>query len=146
MSQTDTIAPELVLVRSFDASPATVFDAWLSKSWGEWVGPPGIRGEVTLIEPHVGGRYQIVMHRPDGGTLTVSGTYREISRPNRLMFSWKWEHEEQETFVTLIFRDMAGKTELTLKHEGFANTERRDNHKQGWTGTLEKLGGFLTKL
>jgi uncharacterized protein YndB with AHSA1/START domain len=108
--------------RIFDAPRERVFDAWLSKDWGEWAGPAGIKGEVTLMEPRVGGRYRVVMHRPDGTAIAVGGAYREIDRPNRLAFGWKWEHEEQDTLITLTFRTVGGKTELTLRHEGFANT------------------------
>jgi uncharacterized protein YndB with AHSA1/START domain len=78
----------LEMSRLFDASPEQVFDAWLEKSWGDWVGPPGVKGEVTQLQPKVGGRYQIVMHR-EGGDLTVGGIYKEIVRPTRLVMSWK---------------------------------------------------------
>ncbi|MGQ0742352.1 MAG: SRPBCC family protein [Alphaproteobacteria bacterium] len=134
---TETISLELS--RTYDAAPERVFDAWLGKSWGEFVGPPGVHGELTLIEPRVGGRYRIVMHTPDGKNPTVGGVFREIDRPRRLVMTWKWEHEEQDTLVTLTFRAAGKGTELTLRHDGFANAERRDSHRHGWTGTLDKL-------
>jgi uncharacterized protein YndB with AHSA1/START domain len=134
---------KLELSRHFDAPPEQVFDAWLGKSWGEFVGPPGIRGEVTLLEPRVGGRYEIVMHRPDGGTITVGGVYREIARPSRIVLTWKWSHEEPDTLITLTFKAMDGGTDLTLLHEGFAAAERRDSHNNGWTGTMDKLATWL---
>jgi uncharacterized protein YndB with AHSA1/START domain len=133
----------LDMSRTYDAAPERVFDAWLGKSWGEFVGPPGVRGEVTLIEPRVGGRYRVVMHLPDGKQLAVGGVYREIARPSKLVMSWKWEHEEQDTLFTLTFRAHGKGTELTLHHEGFANAVRRDSHKDGWTGTLDKLTKVL---
>jgi uncharacterized protein YndB with AHSA1/START domain len=138
----ETVAP-LVMTRTFDAAPERVFDAWLKKSWGDWAGPEGVRGEVTLMEPRVGGRYRVVMHLPNGGTLTVGGVYREIARPTRLMMTWKWEHEEQDTLITLTFSAKGKGTELTLRHEGFAAAERRDSHQGGWTGTLDKLAKVL---
>jgi len=133
----------LELSRHFDAPPEAVFDAWLQKSWGEWAGPPGVRGEVVQLEPRVGGRFRIVMHTPDGKELPVGGVYREIARPSRLVMTWKWEHEEQETLITLSFQPAAGGTNLTLRHENFAAVERRDSHKNGWTGTFDKLEAFL---
>ena len=143
MLRTETF--NLELTRHFDAPPEAVFDAWLEKDWGDWVGPRDIRGEVTLLEPRVGGRYRIVMHRPDGGAVAVSGIYRQIARPSKIAMSWKWEHEDMDTLLTLTFRAKGGGTELTLRHEGFANTERRDSHNNGWTGTLEKLAAYLSK-
>jgi uncharacterized protein YndB with AHSA1/START domain len=144
---TDT---DLTMTRHFDAPPARVFDAWLEKSWGEWAGPPGVRGEVVQLEPRVGGAYRIIMHTPDGGTLTVGGTYKEIARPSsqasgKLVMSWQWEHEKQmqDTVITLTFRPEGSGTSLTLHHTGFANADRRDSHDRGWTGTLDKLAAFL---
>jgi glutathione S-transferase len=133
----------LEITRIIDAAPERVFDAWLQKSWGEWAGPPGVKGEVIQLEPKVGGRYQIVMHRPDGGTLTVGGIYKEITRPTRLVMSWKWQHEDVDTLITLSFRPKGKGTEIQIRHEGFANAERRDGHNAGWNGTLDKLGTFL---
>jgi uncharacterized protein YndB with AHSA1/START domain len=144
---TDVTASPAVLsmTRTYDAPPERVFDAWLSKSWGEWVGPREVRGEVALLEPRVGGRYRVIMHLPDGKTLAVGGTYREVARPTKLVLSWKWEHEEQDTLLTLTFRARGKGTELTLRHEGFATPERRDSHNSGWSGTLDKLATSLAK-
>ena len=136
---------KLSLTRSFDADPETLFDAWLEKSWGEWVGPPGVNGEVVQLEPRVGGRYRVVMHLPSGGTLTVGGVYKEIARPSKIVMSWKWEHEDQDTLVTLSFRARGKGTEMTILHEGFAAPDRRDSHNNGWTGTLDKLAAYLAR-
>ncbi|HEY4943932.1 MAG TPA: SRPBCC domain-containing protein [Rhizomicrobium sp.] len=135
----------LELTRVLDAPVERVFDAWLSTSWGDWAGPPGVKGEVTLLEPKVGGRYRVVMHLPDGNTLTIGGTYREIVRPTKIAMSWKWENEDTDTLVTLSFRSLGGKTELHLKHQGFAAEARRDSHHNGWTGTLDRLVQHLAK-
>lgn len=136
---------KLEMTRHFDAPPEQVFDAWLQKSWGDWAGPPGVRGEVTIMEPRAGGRYQVVMHTPDGNTLTVGGIYREINRPTRIVMSWKWQHEAADTTVTLTFKAAGGGTDLTLRHEGFAAIDRRDSHNGGWIGTLDKLSAYLAR-
>ncbi|HWY60648.1 MAG TPA: SRPBCC domain-containing protein [Rhizomicrobium sp.] len=135
----------LEITRVIAAPPEQVFDAWLQKSWGEWAGPPGVKGEVLQLEPKVGGKYKMVMHRPDGGTLTVGGTYKEITRPSRLVMSWKWEHEETDTLITLSFRSKGQGTEIHMRHEGFANADRRDSHNNGWTGTFDRLEKFIAR-
>jgi uncharacterized protein YndB with AHSA1/START domain len=132
----------LEITRVFDATPERVFDAWLQKSWGEWAGPPGVKGEVIQMEPRVGGSYKIVMHS-ERGDITVQGIYKEITRPSRLVMSWKWEHEGQDTLITLTFRPKGKGTELHMRHEGFASTDRRDSHNLGWNGTFDKLEKFL---
>jgi uncharacterized protein YndB with AHSA1/START domain len=134
---------KLSLTRHIDAPPEQVFDAWLQKSWGEWAGPPGVRGEVIQLEPRVGGSYRIVMHSPDRPDLTVSGIYREIVRPSKLVMTWKWEHEEQDTLITLSFKPSGKGTEIVLLHENFATSERRDSHQNGWIGTFDRLARYV---
>ena len=134
---------KLELTRHFAAPPERVFQAWLEKSWGDWVGPPGVKGEVTVLEPRVGGHYEIIMHVPDGSMLTVGGVYKEIIPPSRIVMSWKWSREDTDTTITLTFKPAGGGTDLTLRHEGFAAAERRDSHNNGWTGSLDKLQAYL---
>ena len=145
MTMTIEYPVTLEMTRHFDAPPEHVFDAWLQKSWGDWAGPPGVKGEVTLLEPRVGGHYRVVMHTPNGGTLTVGGVYKEIVRPSRIVMSWKWEHEDADTLLTLSFQARNGGTDLTLHHTGFAAAERRDGHNLGWIGTLDKLERYLAR-
>ena len=137
--------PVLELTRNFDAAPERVFDAWLERSWGDWIGPGAVTAEVTLLEPRVGGRYRIVMHTPDGKELTVHGVYKEINRPHQLVMSWIWEHGDTETILSLSFKPSNSGTELTIRHEGFSSEERRDNHNRGWNGTLDKLEASMRK-
>ena len=46
------VSPVLEIVRSFDAPPARVSDAWLVREqWQAWIGPEGVQCEVPLLEP-----------------------------------------------------------------------------------------------
>ena len=137
----------LVITRLFDAPPARVFDAWLDPSW---IGPRGIQAEIKELNAEVGGRYRIFMRGADGTGPVVSGVYREIARPSRLVFTWMWETGHpmggagHETLVTLTFRDVGGKTEMTIRHEKFPTKESRDSHNQGWNGSFDKLAERLS--
>ena len=141
----------LVITRSFDAPRERVFDAWLDPvGIGKWIGPRNIRAEALESSPKVGGNYRIQMRGTDGSDgPIVSGIYREIVRPERLVFTWAWEtaHSQGmpggETIVTLTFRERGGKTEMTLRHEGFPAKESRDSHDKGWNGSFDKLAELL---
>jgi uncharacterized protein YndB with AHSA1/START domain len=141
----------LVITRSFDAPRSRVFDAWLDPAQiAKWIGTRDIRAEAMEFVPKVGGRYRIHMRRTDGSSgPVVSGIYREIVRPERLVFTWSWEtaHSQgmagDETLITLTFRERGGKTEMTLRHEGFAAKESRDSHEKGWNGSFDKLAELL---
>ena len=76
------------------------------------------------------------------------GRFREVSAPERLVFTWQWQTEPLdaagESLVTVEFIDRGESTEVRLTHEGFPAAEVRDNHEEGWTSCLENLGGFLS--
>ena len=134
----------LEMTRTFNAPPARVFACFTSKEeWSAWAGPREIQGQVVLLEPKVGGRYRIVMHRPDGAEMVAGGVFQELEEPSRLAFTWKWEHGQDTTLVTIFLRDVGGKTEMHFRHEGFTSEEDRDNHNRGWTGCFEKLDAFV---
>lgn len=94
-------------------------------------------------DPRVGGTYRVVMEAPDGGRHVAFGTYREIQRPGRLVFTWQWEGGmngfEGETTVTVEMRPADAGTEVVLTHEGFPTAEQRQGHEDGWTSCLENL-------
>jgi glutathione S-transferase len=135
----------LEMTRTFNAPPARVFACFtIKEEWSAWAGPAAIQGEVTLLEPKVGGRYRIVMHRPDGSEWVAGGVFQVLEEPSRLAFTWKWEHGQDTTLVTIFLRDVGGKTEMHFRHEGFTSEEDRDNHNKGWNACMEKLDAFVT--
>ena len=148
-ADSDTV---LVITREFDSPREAVFWAWLDpKSIARWIGPRSVKAEVLEFTPKIGGHYRIYMCGADGSTgPTVTGTYREIERPERLVFTWKWETGHpmgaagQETLITLTFREIArSKTQMTLLHEFFESKDSRDSHNQGWTASFERMAEVL---
>lgn len=135
----------LEITRLFDAPPARVFDAWLHREqWQAWIGPEGLNCEVPILEPHVGGRYRIIMKLTNGQVIPVAGVFKTIESPTSLVFTWGWENDPtRQSLITLTFRDKAGKTELTLRQEGLGSIANRDDHVRGWNGTLNKLVAYL---
>ena len=143
---TTLAAPVLEIKRLLNASPQRVFDAWMEREeWQSWIGPEGCQCDVTEFEPRVGGRYRILMRLTDGRELPVVGTFRTIEKPHRIAMSWKWELGSDDSVVTIILREVGGKTELTLRHEDLQTQENCDAHGTGWNGALNKLETYLAR-
>jgi uncharacterized protein YndB with AHSA1/START domain len=129
----------LQLSRRFDAPPERVFDAWVGPKWGEWLPPGGAHCSVTAIEPKVGGKYRVDMTMSDGRVVRVTGVYREMVRPETLVFTWLVDYVRFETVITIKFRRDGSGTLMTFRQDGILSIEQRDNYNNGWTG---KNGSF----
>ena len=153
----------LNISRTFNAPRELVFSAWTDpeklKRW--WAAHEGFTTPLAEIDLRVGGSYRLGMKPPDQNLIfVVGGTYREVRRPERLIFTWAWEaplnsetmqpseetspHLEvmadtQDTLVTVEFREQANHTEVVLTHEYLPSPEARVEHIKGWEGTFDKL-------
>ena len=138
--------PSLTIVRRFKAAPDKVWRALTqAEALKHWMAPSDDFG-IPLAETdlRVGGRYRVVMKAPDGEEHDVSGEYREIVLNRKLVCTWAWKSTpERESLVTFELRSHQGGTELTLRHERFADEEARDKHQHGWGGCLARLEEFL---
>lgn len=133
----------LRIERRFAAPREKVFRAWTDpQALKKWFAPSdAFATPEAEVDLRVGGRYRLVMVSPDGETHTVSGVYKEIRAPEKLVFTWAWAGwpEAQETLVTVELHERGGMTELVLTHERFPNAEVRDKHGEGWAGCLNRL-------
>src|SRR5579872_3262765 len=128
----------LLMNRSFDATAEAVFDAWIQRDEFQcWIGPRGVKCEVTELDARVGGRYRLVMHTPDGRTMPIAGEFREVDRPRKLVLTWGLEtHPDHNSLITLTFHDAGGKCDFTLRQEGLVTAENRDAHGAGWASAF----------
>ena len=144
----DDDATHLEISRRFDVPPERVFDAWLTTSAGEWLSPAGAHCEITVLEPRVGGRYQMRVTSPDGRTIDISGVYRELAQPQRLVLTWTDTANQLETIMTLALRPDGAGTMMTVHQDGFPEARIRDRYSTGWTsagGSFDKLAARLAK-
>ncbi len=141
---------ELVLTRTLDAPRALVFRAFTDPAHlVRWWGPEGFTVPECKMDVREGGAWRTCMRSPDGNDYKVRGLYREIVKPERLVFTWAWEDESgatgHETLVTVTFAERDGKTLLRLAHRIFESKKARDAHQQGWASTLNCLAAFLAE-
>jgi uncharacterized protein YndB with AHSA1/START domain len=112
----------------------------------EWWGPKGFTIANVEISVREGGRYRLTMQPPDGQAFHITGEFREVEPPRRLVYTFDYEEpdpDDRETVVTLSFVDDGEGTRLVLDQGPFATKARHALHETGWTETLERLERFL---
>ncbi|GMQ82235.1 MAG: SRPBCC domain-containing protein [Rhodothermia bacterium] len=137
----------LKLSRIINGSREEVFDAWTNPDKiCQWSAPEGISIEQSDVDLREGGEYLLLMNSPENKTHTAFGTYREVKRPSRLVYTWDWKEEDNrmgDTLVTVEFNEMGETTEVVITHELFPNDEARDGHDMGWASCLNRLEGLF---
>lgn len=113
----------------------------------KWWGPRGFTAPSVDFDPRVGGSYRIAMQPPEGEAFYLTGEFREVDPPARLVYSFRWEDptpDDRETVVTLSLRELDDGTELDFAQGMFATEERRGLHREGWTNSFDKLEQLLS--
>lgn len=138
---------ELVLTRFIRAPRERVFEALVQpRLVAQWMCPRGMKLEVQQLEARAGGQFRVTMRARDGEQFTAAGTYREVSRPEKLVYTWQWQGEAMPNVETLISVHLAERsegTELTMTHTGFPDARLRDSHQQGWGSCVSRLTDML---
>ena len=136
-----------VIVRREIAAPAEeLFDAWLdAQSLGSWLRPTGIRETRAETDPRVGGTFRIVMV-DDESWIEHTGTYREIDRPRRLVFTWSSPSTRfRDSIVTVTFEPSSNSsTVVEIHQDGLPDEEARVGHHAGWSDALRELDRTTT--
>ena len=127
--------------REIAAPVEDLFDAWLdAQSLGSWLKPGGIRETRAETDPRVGGEVRIVMVDDDSSMLHT-GTYREIDRPRRLVFTWSSPATRfRDSIVTVTFQPSSSSSTVVEIHQvGLPDEEARVGHHAGWSDALREL-------
>lgn len=140
----------LIIARLFDAPRELVFRVWTQpEHLARWWGPRGFTVLSYRADARPGGRFRFGVRSPENTEHWAHGVYREVTEPERLVFSTSWEHPDgspkHETLVTLTFADRGGKTELTLHQTLFESITSHDMHQDGWSTTLDLLEEYLAQ-
>ncbi len=94
-----------------------------------------------------GGAWSLRMRAPEGTVQTKRGVYREVMKPERLVFTYAWDDAAgdpgPETIVSVNFAEEGPRTRLTLHQTRFASVTARDAHQGGWTSCFERFATYL---
>jgi uncharacterized protein YndB with AHSA1/START domain len=146
---------DLVITRVFDAPRKLVFKAWTDPAHvAQWWGPSGFTNPVCEMDVRVGGAIRIHMRAPNGVIYPMTGVFKEISEPDRLVFVSSALDEKGnsmfDVLTTVLFADQHGKTALTMQARVIKTTALAPQYLQGmeagWTQTLNRLGDYLVSI
>jgi len=156
----ETTEQALVIERVFDAPRDLVWKAWSeSERFTRWRGPKGYTAPACKIDFRVGGTWLACMRSPEGHDIWATGVYREIVPLERIVTTDSFADADGnvvpathygmgeaiplEMLVTVTFEEQAGKTKMTLRHEGLPVGEMREGAGQGWNESFDKLAVSL---
>ena len=155
--------------RVFDASRDKMWKAWTEvERLKHWWGPKGFTVKSLKNDPRAGGIMHYCLSAPDGSEIWGKFAYKEVVKEKKLVFINSFSDAKGgttrhpmspswplEMLSTVSFEDAgAGKTKVTvvwLPAPGSTEAEQktfdegRAGMNQGWGGTMDQLGGFLSK-
>lgn len=111
---------EVVMTRLLNAPREMVWKALtqpeIIKRW--LYGPPGWEMTLCQEDTRVGGSFRWEWKGPEGASMAMKGTYREINPPERIVrtesFEFGCEAHSGEQLATLILSEWEGKTTVTI--------------------------------
>ncbi len=151
---------ELVIVRTFNAPLAKVWEAWSTpEALMKWWGPANYSSPECRMDFRVGGKYVFCMQGEDGVKLYSGGTYKEIIPMVKIHCSDSFMDAEGnivpgESYgipgmpdaldVIISFEELEeGKTKMTLQYIGMPAGEISDMTNAGWNQSFDKLANSL---
>ena len=125
---------ELVITRILDAPPVLVYKAWTSpEHMARWMGPEGFTAPSVKLDVREGGAYHWCIKNPSFGECWTIGSYVEVRRPERLVFTATIADADglprtpesqghdpawpPETTIRVTFTERAGRTIVTLAQD-----------------------------
>src|SRR5262245_40143224 len=135
--------------RRFTASPAGVFAAFADAAIvSRWLTPSREVGlDVLQFDFRVGGTYRFAYRVPGRAPMVVSGAYRVIEPPSRIVFSWDIEppdeHAGVRSEVTVTLTPKGTGTDLLIRHAQLTAPGARERHAAGWRGAVDHLAALV---
>ncbi len=139
---------ETLITRTIRSPKRAVFDAWTDpKKIPLWcLGPPGWAMPVCEVDLRAGGKWHYMWRKGDGAEMDMVGTFREVSSPDRLVWTESWGPEWPETTNTLLLTEKDGVTVAAITML-YPTREARDAAlKTGMADGMEQSFVRLEKL
>ncbi len=150
--ETDTMVTtnrELVISRVLNAPRELVWEVWTNPEHiKHWWGPNGFTNTIFQMDVKPGGVWDFIMHGPDGTDYKNKSVYKEVVKPERLVY----DHVSGPKFqFSVTFTEQGRKTLVSIQML-FETPEERDNvikvfkADEGLRQNIYKLEGYLRKV
>ena len=136
--------------RYLAASPARVFAAFADAALvRRWLTPSReVALDIVHFDFRVGGSYRFAYRVPGREPMVVTGVYRAIEPPSRIVFTWDIEppdeHAGVRSEVTVTLTPYGTGTDLLIRHARLTAPGARDRHAAGWSGALDHLAAMVS--
>ncbi|WP_342360564.1 SRPBCC domain-containing protein [Terrarubrum flagellatum] len=139
---------ELLIFRNFAAPRDVVFRAWTDPvEVARWWGPRDYPAREMTMDVRVGGVWRGCLRSvADGRNLWHGGVFKEITPPERLAFTFRWEEEGErglETLVDITFKENGDGTRMIFRQTPFQSVEEREGHRGGWSSAFDRFDEFV---
>lgn len=158
----DRSAGTIRIERVFAAPRELVFDAWTKPALLlQWYAPQGCTVHFASIEVRPGGRFHSCIRNPRFGDCWIVGVYREIVRPERIVYTLatadsegneiepaKAGHDPRwppQTLVTVTLAQARGGTKLTLEQNVSEALAKHTGAHPSWLEMLDRLADVIAK-
>lgn len=156
MEKTQTLKQQVSFTRLLNAPRELVFKVWTDPvHLAKWWGPKGFTNPVCKADARTGGAIYIDMQAPDGVVHPMTGTFTEVVKPSKLVFTAQAHFDENnipliEVLITVTLTEEKGKTRIVVeaivtKMIG-AGAQSVAGMEQGWGESLDRLKALLEKI
>jgi len=140
---------EIRAEREFDAPRERVFAAFTDPdAISEWWGLKESATIVDRMDARTGGDWRFIERNADGSETAFRGTYREVTPPERIVWTFEWEGMPGYVSVdTVEFEDLGDRTRV-IARTIFHTPEERDTMleqgmEKGMNESYEQLDDLL---
>jgi uncharacterized protein YndB with AHSA1/START domain len=147
MARDDPPGPIVQIRRRVSAPAEQIFDLWTKPDlMVRWMSPfPGAVDCKASCDLRPGGAFSLVMSSKEASR-EVSGTYVEVDRPRKLVFTWTGPLTNNvNTLVTVELNPRGDETDLVLTHQRLPTPAIVEGHTMGWGHILDHLAEAVSK-
>jgi uncharacterized protein YndB with AHSA1/START domain len=144
----NTADRELLITRTLNAPRELVWEAFTKPEHiKNWWGPNGFTNTIAIMDVRPGGTWEFVMHGPDGTDYKNKSIYKEVVKPERIVF----DHINPNFTATMTFEANGNKTFLTWHmlfetKEQFEQVVKTFKADEGLKQNITKLEAYLTTV